>query len=237
MLTIKIHDGGVEQSLEVMADSFAELGPIFRPFAKYKRGKVNEVFKSGGEGEWPERTAASQAQYDETKTSRIAKIEAGKYTSLVGSLRSSQRKVQRRLAKGRDSKLTARREKSIARYEAQVAEVQRVQAGGEHNAKGQKKLYERIGRRDQRAAEKVAAVESGQLLGSIANSFQITWDKTTWAMRSEIPWAGAHEVGATVGHGSKLPKREFLYWTPADLQKFSELAQAHFVKQFEKGSR
>lgn len=237
MLTIKVDQGGVPQSLELMADSFSELGPIFGRFTKYKRQRVQQVFASGGDGEWAPRTAESQAQYDESKTSRIAKIERGKYTSLIGSLRSSQKKAQRRLGKTSpsDSKLTARRQKSVARYEAQVAEVQRVQAGGAHNPAGQKKLYERIGRRDARAAEKVAAVESGQLLGALANSFNVVWDKSSWTMRSEISWAGAHESGATVGHGAKLPARPFLYWTGEDLTKFAELANEHVLKQFEKG--
>lgn len=236
MLTIKYDDGGVSRSLDLMADSFAELGPVFRPFAKYMRKEVQAVFDSGGEGEWAPRTAESQAQYDETKAARIKKIEAGKYTSLIGSLRSSQKKVQRRIDRnpGGDSKLTARREKSIARYESQVAEVQRVAAGGAHNPAGQKKLYERIGRRDERAAKKIQAVESGALLGSIANSFRITWDKSSWTMASEIPWAGAHNDGATVGHGATLPRRRFLEWTPERLAKFVEFANAHVLRAFEK---
>ena len=116
MLTIKFDTGGVEQSLELMADSFSELGPIFGKFTKYKRQRVQQVFSSGGEGEWAPRTEASQAEYDQTKASRIQKIERGKYTSLIGSLRSSQKKAQRRVDRTgpSDSKLTARRQKSVS---------------------------------------------------------------------------------------------------------------------------
>lgn len=236
MLTIKFDDGGVSRSLDLMADSFAELGPVFRPFAGYMRKQVDQVFKSGGSGEWSERTEASQEHYDSTIAARVAKIEASKYRSLIGRLRGSQRAAQKRLSRTpqSNSKLTARRQKSVARYEAQIEEVQRVAAGGAHSPAGQKKLYERIGRRDARAAEKIEAVKSGQLLGRIANSFRIDWDKSSWTMASSIPWAGAHNEGATVGHGAKLPARPFLFWTPERLDKFVELANAHVLKAFEK---
>ena len=236
MITVKYNDGGTERSLELLADSFSELTPIFKPFAKYMRREIQQVFQSGGEGEWPKRTEASQARFDESKAGRIGHIEANKYNSLLSSLNSSKRKAEKRLSKpaNGDSKLSARRQKSVARYEAQVAEVQRLAAGGTQNPAGQKKLYERVGRRDQRAAERVAAVESGQLLGRIANSFKIDWNKTTWTMQSEVKWAGAQETGATVGHGARLPARPFLYWTPERIEMFCTMARAHMLAAWQK---
>lgn len=239
MLTVKYDDGGVPQSLELMADSFAELGPVFRPYAKYMRTQVDQVFKSSGQGEWAQRAEASQAQYDDTKQSRIAKLEANKYASLASRLRSETKRARRGFIKasgsGADSKLTKRRLRSVERYEAQQQELQRLTQGGERSGdRSFKKFYGRVERRDQRAAEMIAAVESGQLLGRIANSFNISWDKSSWTMRSEIPWAGAHESGATVGHGAKLPARPFLHWTRERLDKFVELANAHVLAAFRK---
>lgn len=235
MLSLTFDVGGVDQQLDLMVDSLAELRPVWAEFSAYMRREVQAVFDSGGNGEWAPRSAASEQRFDASKEGRIAKIEASKYASLVGSLRSAQRKAQRRLANTpqSDSKLTARRQKSVEKFDEKIAEVQRVAAGGEHNPKGQRVLYERIGRREQTAAKKIQAVQDGQLLGRIANSLRIDFDKAGWEMYSTIPWAGAQNDGATVGHGAQIPARTFLQWTPERLAKLAELVRAHVAKKGE----
>lgn len=238
MITLKYSDGGVEKSLEIMADSFSELRPVMARFTKFMRGEVDKVFASGGDGEWPERSEQAQAKFESTKAARIEKIEAGKYNSLRASLRSEKRRAERRAAKTpqSNSKLTASRQRAVLRYEAKLAELEKYAATGEKSA-GNKKLYERIGRREQRAEQKKAAVESGQLLGSIANSIKVDFDAKHWEMFSSIPWAGAHNEGAVVGHGATLPARTFLEWTPRRLEKFVEMANQYVLERAEKAGK
>ena len=238
MIVLKYNDGGTQKSLEILADSFSELRPVMGKFTKWMRQEIDKVFESGGDGEWEERSEGAQERYDASKEARIAKIEAGKYNSLRASLRSEKRRAERRAAKtpASNSKLTASRQRSVLRYEAKLAELEKYAASGEKTA-GNKKLYERIGRREQRAEQKKAAVESGQLLGSIAGSIKVDFDKTKWEMFSRIPWSSAHNEGAVVGHGATLPARTFLEWTPKRLEKFVEMANAYVLERAEKAGK
>lgn len=220
----------------LLADSFAELRPCFGQFSRYMREQIDQVFASQGNGTWPKREDNSQAAFDQTKAVRITKIRAGQYNSLRGRLRSEKRRAERRLARtASSSKLSESRRRSVQRYEAQLAELDRIAGGGSKDQRGMKGLYARAGRREQRAAAKIAAVESGALLGQIANSFAIDFDKTQWEMYSRIPWAGAHNYGATVGNGAVLPARTFLEWTQARLQKFVEICNTYTLKRMQRG--
>ena len=131
MITITYEGGGALKTLELLADSFAELQPVFRRFTKYMREQVNEVFDTDGHGEWAQRSEHT-AQADQSgKALAVAKVESSKYGSLLGALRQSQRRTQRLLAKtpASNSKLTEKRRAAIARYEDQVSEVTRHRSG------------------------------------------------------------------------------------------------------------
>lgn len=239
MITLVYSDGGTQKSLEILADSFSELRPVMARFTKFMRGEIDKVFASGGDGEWPERSEQAQERYDASKQARIAKIEAGQYNSLRGALRSEKRRAERRAAKTpqSNSKLTASRQRSVARYEAQLAELEFIAAGGNKDRKGFRKLYERAGRREQRAQKKIEAVQSGQLLGQIANSIAVDFDKTKWEMFSRIEWAGAHNEGGVVGNGATLPARTFMEWTPRRLEKFVQMANEYILARAQKGGQ
>lgn len=222
--------------LELLAESFAELRPVFAEFSRYMREEIDQVFASQGGGSWPQRSAEGQAAFDQTKVARIERIRAGTYNSLRGRLRSEKKKAERRLAKtASDSKLSASRRRSVLRYEAQLAELDRLAQGGQKDQKGMARFYQRATRREERAAKKIAAVESGALLGQIANSFSIEFDKTQWSMFSRIPWAGVQNDGGTVGNGAVLPARRFLEWTAERLRKFVEMANAYILKRAQRG--
>ena len=75
-----------------------------------------------------------------------------------------------------------------------------IAAGGARSdAKEYRRLAPRLDRRESRAQRKIERIERGALLGPIANSIKVDFDKSGWEMYSEIPWAGAHNDGATVG--------------------------------------
>lgn len=239
MIKLQYQQGGVTKYLELMVDSIGELRPVFVRFSPYMRAEIDAVFSSGGQGAWPERAQGGDERQQSTAAARIEKIKATQYDSLAGAIRSSQRKVQRKIDRTpfSESKITQRQRKSVARYDEQLAELVRVAAGGPRNPTAHKVLYERIGRREQRAEKKIAAIESGQLLGRVANSFGITITKDGWAMFSSIPWAGAQNEGATVGHGARLPARTFLEWTPERITKFVELVQEHMLAKKDKAEK
>ena len=234
-IRIEIETDGAVRELEILADSFAEIRPVFAKFSAYMRSEIQAVFDSDGGGKWPERKTPKPLG-EEAKAAKIEKIRSSQYSSLSGALRSSQRKAARLLARTpqSDSKLTERRRKSAAKYEAQLAEVQRLSQGGSKDQKGFRKLYERAGRREERAERKIDRLERGALLGQVANSFSIDFDKTSWQMFSRIAWAGVHNEGGSAGHGAKIPARVFLEWTPERLEKFVQMANEYLANRASK---
>lgn len=236
MITVQYSDGGTQKSLELLADSFSELRPVMGRFSRWMREEIQAVFDSEGDGSWPERSKKAEERFASSKDARIARIEAGTYNSLRGALRSERRRAERRLAKTptSNSKLTESRRRSVRRYELQLAELERISAGSGKDGKGFKKLYERAGRREERAQKKIEAVQSGQLLGQIANSLSINFDAKSWEMFSRIPWAGAQNEGAVVGNGATLPARTFLEWTPRRIEKFVEMANEYVMQRADK---
>lgn len=234
MITLTYEDGGVQKSLDLLADSFAELRPVMARFTKYMRAELDQVFSSQGGGAWPGRSPAGEQRLDGMKAAKIEKIRAAQYNSLRGSLRTEKRKAERRLAKTpqSSSKLTEKRRASVAKYEGMQAELERYAAGGaKTDDKAYRKLYGRIGRREDRAQKKIEAVESGQLLGAVANSISAKFDKSNWEMFSSIPWAGIHNSGGTAGNGANIPARVFLEWTPARIEKFVQMANEYVLSR------
>ena len=234
-IRIEIETDGAVRELEILADSFAELRPVFAKFSVYMRGEIQSVFDSDGGGRWPERKVPKPLG-EEAKAAKIEKIRSSQYSSLSGSLRSSQRKAARLLAKTpqSNSKLTAKRRKSVEKYESQLEEIKRIGAGGLKDQKGFRKLYERASRREDRATKKIDRLERGALLGQVANSFSISFDKSNWEMFSRIAWAGVHNEGGTAGHGAKIPARVFLEWTPERLEKFVAMANEFLANRADK---
>jgi len=55
-----------------------------------------------------------------------------------------------------------------------------------------------------------------RILGRLPTAMDVRSDAVSVRAVSRVPWSGAHEDGATVGHGSRIPKREFL-WTSGKL--------------------
>lgn len=57
-------------------------------------------------------------------------------------------------------------------------------------------------------------------LGTLPRAIRIRADQAGITIEAMIEWASAHRDGATVGRGSRLPARDFLWWS----EEFVELA-------------
>lgn len=240
MLTVRFYDGGIARSLELAIDNVRQLDPVFKQYITWLKPEIDKVFSEQGPGWEPLK--------DSTKDARAAalprlseQIRSGTRRGLGLKLAREQRKVvkrvERRNQRGASEKLQRLGAKAIERQEAIRAEFERIQAGLQGprtraDAKRFAKLDERFARADMRAEERIKKLESGELLGNIANSISYEIKDGGLEVFSHIPWAGAHNDGATVGHGAQLPARTFLEWTPERIQKFIELAQAHILKAF-----
>lgn len=229
MITVTITDNGATERLELLANSFRDLRPVFAQFAKWLRNDVQRTFDTEGNGQWPKRKQDQPAGRTARIEANVARIEANRYRSLQGSLRSSRGKVEKRLLKTTDSKLLARRQRSVEKYNAQLDEVARLSGGGERRPDGHKKLYDRVARRDEVAAARIQRAQEGKLLSGIAQSLRSETGSDFYRMFSRIPWAYVHNDGGTGGKGAQEPQRTFLEWTPERVRKFVEMANAYFV--------
>lgn len=242
MLTLKYDDGGVQRSLDLAIDSVSDLKPIFARFIKYLRPEIDKVFAAQGPGWAP--LAESSMEARKQKLEAVAeKIRSGSMRTLDRKLSGESGRVLRKLEKRaklmdrseRGQKLLGRAQKSVERQKAIRAEFERITAGQAGPiAKPAKKLGERIERRQVRAEEKIKKYESGEVLGAIASSIGYEIKGANLEVFSHIPWAGAHNEGATVGHGARVPERKFLEWTPDRIAKLAEIAAAYVAEKLKK---
>lgn len=238
MLTFEFEINGAKRELSVLAAKMSELGPVMKAFSVYMRSEVQQVFDSEGGGQWPPRKESSQQAYNRSIEGRIARVERNKYRGLGSRLQAEKRRAIKTAAKlAKTEKQAERRERAIARKESQIAEVQRLSAGGALQPKGQAGLYKRVERRIVQAEKKIRDIQEGKALGRIASSCTVEYDAKNWSMRSVIPWAGVHNEGGRAGRGSVIPKRTFLEWTNERVDKFAELSLDYLVGKAAKRSQ
>jgi phage gpG-like protein len=238
LLTFEFEINGAKRELSVLAAKMAELGPVMKAFSAYMRSEVQQVFDSEGGGQWAPRKESSQQAYSRSIEGRITRVEQSKYRGLGSRLQAEKRRAIKTAAKpAKTEKQAERRERAIARKEAQIAEVQRLSAGGALQPKGQAGLYKRVERRIVQAEKKIRDIQEGKALGRIAYSCTVEYDAKNWSMRSVIPWAGVHNKGGRAGRGSVIPKRTFLEWTNERVDKFAELSLDYLVGRAAKRSQ
>ena len=246
MLTLKYDDGGVQRSLNLAIDSVSALRPIFGIYIKWLRPEIDKVFAAQGPG-WAPLADSSMEHRRQILGAVSEKLRSGAMRTLDRKLSSEAVRVQRKLEKRkalmdkseRGQKLLGRAQKSDERQGLIRAEFERRQAGiagpvDKATAKATKKLGERIERRQVRAEEKIKKYESGEVLGAVASSIGYEIKGANLEVFSHIPWAGAHNEGATVGHGARVPERKFLEWTPDRIAKLAEIAAAYVAEKLKK---
>jgi hypothetical protein len=73
------------------------------------------------------------------------------------------------------------------------------------------------------------------ILGNLPNSLKVEIEGTavTLASRVHEHWTAAHNEGATVGKGAKLPKRETIALDADDLDVFAAILKEHHLEAFQ----
>lgn len=72
-------------------------------------------------------------------------------------------------------------------------------------------------------------------LGSIPKSVRLRARADELIGDSTIGWAGAHNKGATVGRGSRIPMREFLWWSPPFVELAVNAIEDYVIIPWKKG--
>lgn len=72
----------------------------------------------------------------------------------------------------------------------------------------------------------------GNQLGRLLGAWMFSMSTGALRMASRVPWAKAQQLGETVGRGSRLPSRGFM-WASDDVRKFfTEAVRKHLVRAF-----
>lgn len=215
MITLKLSVNGQLRELETRAERLEDLELPLRQWEKYKRGDVQRIFDAGGPG-WPDKKGAKQGP----QTAGAAQADAARIKKVADNilrikLRAELRRAQRKHArgKGNESKSAA----TVARRYAVLKEFERLAAGGDpaRGSTGDARLDKSVSGLRARTA-RASAKAASRPLGRVAASIKSKVEKHAVSVFSTIPWAGAHNEGATVGNGARLPERRFLDITEQD---------------------
>ena len=74
-----------------------------------------------------------------------------------------------------------------------------------------------------------------KLLGKLPNALMTLSDRSRVALRSRVAWSDVHTKGGTVGRGSKLPARPFLWASGKALGVIAGIVTRHLASIFRKG--
>lgn len=70
------------------------------------------------------------------------------------------------------------------------------------------------------------------MLGKLPTALQTLSDRNRVAMKSRVAWSDVHQTGGTVGRGSKLPPRPFLYASEKALEIIADLVVKYLARAF-----
>lgn len=215
MISLRVSVNGNLRTIDTMATRLEDLALPLEQWNKYKRKQVQAIFDAGGPG-WPAKAGAQHGPQTASQAdATAAKTKALADNILRIKLRAELRRAQRKHARGKGNE--SKSAQTMARRYAVLKEFERLAAGGDptKGMTGDAKLDKSVrGLRERHARASVKA--ASRPLGRIAQSIRSKLEKSTVSIYSTIPWSSAHNEGATVGHGAKLPQRQFLDVTETD---------------------
>jgi hypothetical protein len=223
VLTLTVDTSEGRRKFGVFADAIKDLTPVLREFDKYKRARIQELFATGGHGQWAPRSERT----DQRAAARLRDAETRAPTTLLKKLKRDHARAVARFEK-LDATAPAKRVNSgrnaVARRAFAVQAFEKVAAGifEQVDAK-QEKILRRIAPRWERAQQRAA--KKGNLLGGLAQTIESNISRGLLTIDSswDSPAPAALQEGATVGHGAKLPGREWLSWEDADVDVLADL--------------
>jgi len=74
-------------------------------------------------------------------------------------------------------------------------------------------------------------------LGRLKGAYRFKLYSHRMEMISRVPWAGVHQHGGTVGRGSRIPKREFMWASRQSLERYHNFCGKLLLEAFKRGVR
>lgn len=200
-------------------------GRIFKRWGGYFRAKA--LRRADAAEGWPPLAESTRKRYEQTRTSAVTtqgKIRKGYGAALESYLRSQVRKGNPTAA-------------------SDLAELQRLRAGGSlggaigPHGGAVARLRARLARAEQQRAKGRRATAGGnrrkskghKLLGRVARS--IAWQVQGSGVKAfgRVPFSAVHNDGGSAGHGAAEPQRSFLTIEEEDKLVLAEIVQDHLL--------
>lgn len=127
--------------------------------------------------------------------------------------------------------------KGVQNRQAVLAEFQRRhrQLGLEKSAQGKALTLKQSESLSSRTKRAVAKAVTKPILGGLDRTLMIVVEDGSVTLRSAThqTWSEAHNVGATAGHGAKIPPRPTIFLEADDLVYFREALKEHLLLPFD----
>lgn len=222
MLSVKfkIGTGSGSQVVRTLLRNVADAKPLLRRWAGFFRKKAKDRFN---ELSGPALAASTLRKYQQTRKSNIT--AGGKVR--VSFARHAEAQIRRKYKDTKTGTLTERGTEVLA-------ELHRLLHGGSPSFSGlanQNKSIERLRKRLERARQSGKRVggdkrksDGHQLLGRLRKSLASAVSDRVARLLNRVPWSGAHNEGARVGHNAELPQRLTLEVTQEDSRELAKIA-------------
>lgn len=216
----RIGNGSQSQVVSALLRNLGDAKPLLRRWAGFFRKKAKDRFN---ELSGPGLAASTLRKYAATRKSNIT--SSGNVR--VSYARHAEAQIRRKYKNGKDGSLTERGSQVLG-------ELRRLLGGGSPTFSGlevQEKSIERLRKRLERARRTGRRVggekrkgDSHKLLGRLRASLVSAVSDRVARLINRVPWSGAHNEGATVGHGAGLPRRLTLEVTGDDARELAKIA-------------
>ena len=71
-----------------------------------------------------------------------------------------------------------------------------------------------------------------RLLGRLPRLVRVAFNRDTFLVRSKVPWSGAHQDGAAVGRGARVPQRQHVYFSKQFLDRIADAVAERLRRAF-----
>lgn len=236
MFTVHIDIDGAIHKFDTIAENANDLTAPLRVFGGFLRKKAIERYKAQDFAPLAESTIEKRAQK---------------------GLRSMEKKLQRELTRAYKNARRARgdgrgflarlvnKQVSLATEDAISSGTRGVQnrlavlavfqqrhrPNLKERAQGKALTLKQAQGLSMRTVRAVQKAVGAPILGQLPRTLAVTVGPGTMTLRSRTheEWSAAHNEGATVGHGAKLPKRETIKLEASDLEVFAGILKDHML--------
>lgn len=226
MFTLTVDIAGARQKIETLAERAEDLETPLARFGGYLKKRALKRYEEQSFAPLAESTVLARAGAGKRSLERKLFRDYKRATKRAGD-RAGGGGIMGTLV-GQASRGARNRLAVLATYQRQHGFKLHALASGAGVQPLSVKQAASLDARTQRAVERsVGAPILGQLPRSLV--VEVERDSVTLTSRTHEHWTEAHNEGATVGRGAKLPKRETIKLEPQDLEVFASILKDHFL--------